>query len=143
MVVDVTGLPIAIHIQPASVQDRDGALDVIKEAHEKFPSLAKIFADGGYAGQCEARVKTATGCLLDIVRRSDETRREVWLAAGQEAPVAEGFKLVKWRWIVERTFGWLGRYRRLSKDYEQSPKSALAWVKLAMVWMLARRLAAG
>ena len=55
------------------------------------------------------------------------------------APVSEGFKAVKWRWIIERTFGWLGRYRRLSKDYEQSPASFLAWVRLALVAILIHR----
>ena len=59
-----------------------------------------------------------------------------WL---REPPVSEGFKLVKWRWIIERTFGWLGRYRRLSKDYEQSPASSLAWVRLALVAILIHR----
>lgn len=84
-------------------------------------------------------VREATGCELEIVRRSDDAPREVWLAEGQAPPVSEGFKLVKWRWIIERTFGWLGRYRRLSKDYEQSPASSLAWLRLALVAILIHR----
>ena len=75
----------------------------------------------------------------EIVRRSDDVAREVWLQPGQEAPAAEGFKLVKWRWIIERTFGWLGRYRRLSKDYEQSPASSMAWVRVALIAILVHR----
>lgn len=142
MVVDVTGLPLAVCIQPADTQDRDGALDVIAAARAKYETLQKLWADGAYAGQCEIRVHEATGCVLEIVRRSDDAPRESWVAEGQEPPVATGFKVVKWRWIVERTFGWLGRYRRLSKDYEQSPASSLAWVRLALVWMLTRRLGA-
>lgn len=124
------------------MQDRDGALDVIEAAHAKYETLKRIWADGGYAGQCEVRVAGATGCELEIVRRSDDAPRVSWVPEGQDPPVAVGFKIVKWRWIVERTFGWLGRYRRLSKDYEQSPISSLAWVRLALVWLLARRLGA-
>lgn len=142
MVTDVTGLPMAIRIQSADTQDRDGALDVIQAAHDKYQTLQKLWADGAYAGQCEFVVLTATGCQLDIVRRSDDAHREVWLAEGEQPPVASGFKLVKWRWIIERTFGWLGRYRRLSKDYEESPASSLAWIRLALVVMLVRRLGA-
>ncbi|NCC83716.1 MAG: hypothetical protein EOM03_06260 [Clostridia bacterium] len=78
-------------------------------------------------------------CELEIVRRSDDAPREAWLEEGQEPPVSEGFKVVKWRWIIERTFGWLGRYRRLSKGYEQSPASSLAWVRLALVAILIHR----
>ena len=65
---------------------------------------------------------------------------EVWLPAEQEAPTSEGFKVLKWRWIVERTFGWLGRNRRLSKDYEETVASSMAWVHLALIGLLARRL---
>jgi putative transposase len=130
---------MAIRIQSADTQDRDGALDVIRAAHTRYETLKHLWADGGYAGRCEIAVIEATGCELEIVRRSDDAPREVWLEEGQEPPVAEGFKLVKWRWIIERTFGWLGRYRRLSKDYEQSPASSLAWVRLALVAVLIHR----
>jgi transposase len=140
VVTDVTGFPLAIAIQSADTQDRDGALEVIQAAQDKFPTLRKIWADGGYAGQCERAVLEATGCELEIVRRSDDVRHEVWLREGEQPPVAVGFKLVKWRWIIERTFGWLGRYRRLSKDYEKSPASSLAWILFAFVAILIRRL---
>lgn len=133
-------MPLAIDIQPADVQDRDGALNVVDLAREKYEKLLKLWADGGYRGECIVRIKEATGVDLEIVRRSDDGPGLVWIRDGEEAPVADGFRVVKWRWIVERTFGWLGRYRRLSKDYEQSTKSSLAWVRLALVWMLARRL---
>jgi len=130
---------MAILIQPADTQDRDGALDVIEAAHARYETLKRLWADGGYAGRCEIAVKEATGCELEIVRRSDGAPREVWLEGDQEPPTSEGFKVVKWRWIIERTFGWLGRYRRLSKDYEQSPASSLAWVRLALVAILIHR----
>lgn len=133
---------MAIRIQPADRQDRDGALEVIEAAHALYETLKHLWADGGYAGRCEMAVKEVTGCTLEIVRRSDDVARDVWLKEGQEAPVAEGFKLVKWRWIIERTFGWLGRYRRLSKDYEQSSASSLAWVRLALIAILVHRFGA-
>lgn len=139
---DVTGFPMAILIQPADTQDRDGALDVIEAAHARYETLKRLWADGGYTGRCEIAVKEATGCELEIVRRSDDAPREVWLEGDQEPPTSEGFKVVRWRWIIERTFGWLGRYRRLSKDYEQSPASSLAWVRLALVAILIHRFGA-
>jgi len=138
----VNGLPLDIQIQPASTQDRDGALDVIKAAHDKYETLKRLWADGAYAGQCEIIIREATGCELEIVRRSDDAPREVWLTEGQEPPIATGFKVVKWRWIIERTFGWLGRYRRLSKDFEQNPASSLAWIRLALISLLIHRLGA-
>jgi len=117
-------------------------LEVIELAHEKYETLKKIWADGGYAGTCIVRVAEATGIELEIVRKTDAMSGEVWLAEGQEPPVSEGFKVLKWRWIVERTFGWLGRNRRLSKDYEQSVASSLAWVRVALIGLLMRRLGA-
>jgi putative transposase len=117
-------------------------VDVIELAHAKYKSIMKIWADGGYAGECVDRVRAATGIDLEIVRRSDDQAREIWLQDGQQVPVSVGFKVLRWRWVVERTFGWLGRYRRLSKDYEQSVASSLAWLRLALIWLLVRRLAA-
>lgn len=131
---------MAIAIQPADVQDRDGALDVVDRAQAKYRELTKLWADGGYRDECVVRILEATGIELDIVTRPDDYASHVWVRDGEQPPPSSGFKVVKWRWIVERTFGWLGRYRRLSKDYEQSPASSLAWVRLALVWMLARRL---
>ncbi len=136
----MTGLPMAIRIQPADTQDRDGAVEVIQAARDKYETLKKLWADGGYAGKCEVVILEQTGCELEIMRRSADAPREVWVAEGQEPPAAPGFKLVRWRRIIERTFGWLGRYRRLSKDYEQAPASSLARIRLALVRRLVRRM---
>lgn len=92
----------------------------------RFPRLQLIWADGGYAGKLIEWVKALGGWLLEIVKRPDE---------------AKGFVLLRRRWIVERTFGWLGRCRRLSKDYEALPESAEAFVHLAMIGLMVRRLA--
>ncbi|AGW12001.1 putative transposase [Megalodesulfovibrio gigas DSM 1382 = ATCC 19364] len=114
-------------------------MDVILAARNHYETLKHLWADGGYAGRCELTVQEATGCTLEIVRRSGDAPREVWLEGNQDAPVSKGFKVVKWRWIIERTFGWLGRYRRLSKDCEQSTASSLAWVRLALAAILLHR----
>ena len=142
MVGDTEGLPCAILIHSADIQDRDGGVEAIELAHAKYQSLKKIWADGGYAGNCIARVRDATGIELEIVRRTDGMSGELWLPEGQEPPVSEGFKVLKWRWIVERTFGWIGRNRRLSKDYEETLASSRAWVQLALIGLVARRLGA-
>jgi len=111
-------------------------------AVEKCATLKKIWADGGYAGQCVVRAREQHGVDLEIVKRSDNGTGSIWLQQGEKPPVAEGFKVIRWRWLVERTFGWLGRNRRLSKDYEENIASSLAWVRLGFVWLLARRLGA-
>ncbi len=137
---DTTGLPCAILIHSADIQDRDGGVDVIELAHAKYASLRKLWADGGYSGNCVKVVKDKTGIDLEIVRKTDAMSGEVWLKGDEETPVSEGFKVLKWRWIVERTFGWIGRNRRLSKDYEETVASSLAWVRLTLIGLLVRRL---
>jgi putative transposase len=98
-----------------------------------------MWADGGYAGRAVDVVREATGIDLEIVRRPGASQGTL-VAAGQEPPPTSGFKVLPHRWIVERTFGWIGRYRRLSKDYEQTTDSSTAWILLAMVRLLTRRL---
>jgi len=131
---------MAISIQPADIQDRNGAMETILLARSRYESLQKLWADGGYAGRCEVMVRESAGCDLEIVSRSDDAPRKVWITEGQEPPVTPGFRVVRWRWIIERTFGWLGRYRRLSKDFEQNPASSLAWVEVALVAIVIHRL---
>src|SRR5262249_32194414 len=90
-----------------------------------FPRLRRIWADAAYAGQLVACVAAFAGWVLEIVKRSDD---------------AQGFVVQPHRWIVERTLGWLSKYRRLAKDYEETRKSSEAWIRLAMVHLMARRL---
>jgi len=114
------------HIQPADVQDRDGALPVLAEARPLFPFVERIFADGGYRGEKTATAVRAIGAWeIEIVKRSD---------------TAKGFVVLPKRWIVERTFGWLGRCRRLAKDFECLARNALAFLRLAMIRLMLRRL---
>jgi putative transposase len=113
-------------VHPANVQDRDGAKLVISKLKGLFPRLHLIWADGGYRGVLIDWVKEFGGWVLQIVKRSDDVK---------------GFKVLPRRWVVERTFGWLGRCRRLSKDYEQTTQSSEAMILIAMIGLMVRRLA--
>jgi putative transposase len=108
LLVDTLGLLIAVVVHPADVQDRDGAKLLLDRLAQTWKRLRLIWADGGYAGQLIAWVRALrkrNPVRLEIVKRSDDIK---------------GFKVLPRRWGVERTFGWLGRQRRLSKDYESS-----------------------
>jgi putative transposase len=124
--VDTLGLVLAVVVHAASVQDRDGAKLVLAKLVGHFPRLRRLWADGGYAGKLVDWVQPTCGWALEIVKRSD---------------AATGFQVLPKRWIVERTFAWLGRYRRLSKDYEATTESGEAWVTVAMIHLMVRRLA--
>lgn len=126
LVVDTLGLVLLVVVHVASIQDRDGAKRVLKQLHAQRPRrLQLLWADGGYAGQLVAWVQQTCGWVLEIVKRSDKQ---------------VGFVLLKRRWIVERTFGWLSRYRRLSKDYEVQAVVSEAVVYAAMGHVMLRRL---
>src|SRR6478609_8105262 len=120
------GLLLSAAIQPADVQDRDGAIPLLRAARRLFPFVEVIFADGAYRGEATAKAVAGTGrWRLEIVSRGD----------------AEGFVPLAKRWIVERTFAWLGRCRRLAKDFENLAVNALAFLCLGMIRLMLRRLA--
>ena len=126
--VDTLGLILAVVVHPADVQDRDGARLVLERMKGKFSRLRLIWADGGYAGQLVEWVRglrSRNKLRLEIVKRSDDVK---------------GFVVLPRRWVVERTFAWLGRSRRLSKDYEATTASSEAFIKLAMIHQMTRRL---
>jgi len=124
--VDTLGLLLSASIHPADVQDRDGGLLVLQEARRLFPFIERIFADGGYQGPATAAAVRAIGRWeLEIVKRSDGVT---------------GFKPLPKRWVVERTFGWLNRCRRLAKDVETLARTALAFLRLARIRLMLRRL---
>ena len=119
------GLLTAI-IHPANVQDRDGVVPLLRAARRLFPFVTVIFADGAYQGETTAEAVARTGrWRLEIVKRRDSA----------------GFVPLPKRWIVERTFAWLGRCRRLAKDFENLAVNALAFLCLAMIRLMLRRLA--
>lgn len=126
LLVDTMGLLLGVLVTAASVQDRDGAKEVFAQAEGKYPRLRKIWADGSYAGKLVAWVAAKYGWALEIVKHIGKV---------------VGFKLLPRRWVVERSFGWLNRARRLSKDYEQSTASSETMIILAMSRLMLRRLA--
>ena len=127
IVTDTGGLLLAARVHAADIQDRDGAPGVFAAIHHAFPSLRHVFADGAYAGpKLEAELKRIGRWTLEIVKRSDG---------------AQGFELLPRRWVVERTLAWLNRNRRLAKDFEATIATAQAWLFIASVQLLARRLA--
>jgi len=126
VLVDTQGWLLAVLVLSAAIQDRDGARLLLDKVKTCFPRLALIWADGGYAGALIEWVRQTCGWLLKIVKRTDK---------------AKGFVLLARRWVVERTFGWLNRSRRLSKDYERMTASSEAFVYLAMIHLMTRRLA--
>ena len=126
ILVDTLGLLLAVLVHPADVQDRDGAKGLLSGLVGYLPRLQLIWADGGYAGQLETWVQEQCHWVLSIVKRSE----------------LHTFKVLPHRWVVERTFGWLNRERRLSKDYERLPRSSEAFIHVSMIRLMARRLAA-
>ena len=109
------------------VNDHDGAPLVLRSILHAFPWLRHLFADGGYAGPKLGTALRKTGDrTIEIVKRSDR---------------ATGFEVIPRRWVVERTFAWLGRCRRLAKDFEKTIASAEAWIFIAHIRLLTRRLA--
>jgi putative transposase len=126
LLVDTLGLLLLVVVHAASVQDRQGARLVCLRAKRRYPRLRLIWADGGYGGRLVPWVGRVCGWILRIVKRSDDHK---------------GFVVLPKRWIVERTFAWLGRYRRLSKDFEALPETSEALIYVAMIHLMVRRLA--
>ena len=125
---DTLGLILLAQVQSANQQDRDGAKSLLVELEKRYGWIKLIWADGGYAGKLVQWVWSLARhrkIRLQIVKRSDDQK---------------GFKILPKRWIVERTFGWLAKSRRMSKDYETSTESSLAMIHITMIrLMLARR----
>ena len=127
IITDTLGLMLFVLVLRADIQDRDGAPDLLKAIRHRFPWLRHVFADGGYAGE-KLRMALAGngGWTIEIIKPSD---------------AAKGFKVLPRRWVVERTFAWLGRCRRLAKDWERSIESSTAWITIASIRLMTRRLA--
>lgn len=126
VVVDTLGLLVAVVVHTAALQDRDGAKLVLAKMRGRCPRLSLLWADGGYAGKLVGWVQQFCGWLLQIVKRTD----------------LPGFVVLPRRWVVERTFGWMVQYRRLSKDYEFHPETSTAMIHVAMIHLMLQRLGA-
>jgi putative transposase len=130
LLVDTLGLIWGLAVLPAASTDWEGAVEVFEQTGKQLPRLAKVWADSAYRAAALAEwIGKHCRWILEIVTRRDE---------------AVGFEVLPWRWVVERTFGWFGRYRRLSKDYEHNPKSSETWIYVSAIhrmsrWMLPER----
>ena len=126
IVVDTIGLILWVMVLPANIQDRDGAKQLLAAFFAKSPCrrVKHIWADGGYAGTLLDYARKLWRCTIEIVKRSDLHK----------------FKVLPRRWVVERTFGWLGRYRRLNRDYERQAHTGETMVYLAMIRLMLARL---
>ena len=125
ILVDTMGLLLAVIVHAANLQDRDGARYLLTYIADWLPRLEVVVADGGYAGKLVGWVQTTFGWTLRVVKRTADM---------------VGFEVLPTRWVVERTFAWLGRYRRLSKDYEGRTEVSEAFVYVAMIHLMLRRL---
>jgi putative transposase len=127
IITDTLGLLIFVLVHGADIQDRDAAPDLFKAVRFRCPWLRHIFADGGYAGQkLKDAIRGHGSWTIEIVKRSD---------------TAKGFVVLPGRWVVERAFAWLGRCRRLAKDWEKSIESSTAFAHIASIRMITRRIA--
>jgi putative transposase len=122
VLVDTLGLIWGLAVLPAHIQDWEAAEIVIERTGNSLPRLARVWADAAYQAFAGW---VARNCrwVLDIVRKR---------------PGQTTFEVQNWRWIVERTFGWFGRYRRLSKDYESTTPSSETWIYIAMIHRMSR-----
>ena len=116
---------LGIEVIPANIQDRDCAADLIRRTRMTFPFITRIFADGGYAGPKLAAALADQPVELEIVKRTD---------------TQGGFKIIRRRWVIERTFSWLRRNRRLMAHYEAFAVIAEGFAKLAMITVMLKRL---
>jgi putative transposase len=128
VLVDTLGMLLGVVVHPADVQDRDGAKLLLEKLRGALPRLQVIWADGAYAGQLIAWVQQTCGWLIQTILR----------------PVGvKGFVVLPKRWVVERTFAWLGRQRRLAKDYEYLTATSETMIHIAMIRLMSRRLLPG
>jgi putative transposase len=126
VLVDVLGLLVVVCVTVASVQDRDAVPTLLRAAKEASGRLVNVLVDGAYTGDVVADASAQTGVNVTMVKRPD----------------IKGFVVVPKRWIVERSFGWMNRDRRLSKDYERTIESSESWIQLSFISRMTRRLAA-
>ena len=128
MIVDTLGLVLGAVVVGADTPERDGGEEVLVEIKGLYHRFKRLWADGGFSGEDFAQTARRLGREVEVVKRSDDMK---------------GFMVLPKRWIVERTFAWLGRYRRLSKDYETKPESSIAMIRLAMTNLMLHRLEHG
>ncbi len=157
LLVDTSGLLLRVVVHPASMQDRAGAKLVLVGMNDAFPRIHQLWADQGYAGKVRAWIKETLGWEVTIVRHSSQPRGRwvphsttgdlsdwttIYFTYERLPPAHTGFRgVLPRRWVVERTIAWIGRNRRMSKDYEFLPATSEAWVYLSLIRVMLKRLA--
>lgn len=150
IVTDTNGFLLDVKVTPANENDRPVMIEMLEELRENFTALKKIWADMGYQGKDWRKAAADMGFELEIVKRP---RKSFWVPntvtdvtaylKSKGITIPNGFIVLPKRWIVERTFAWISRFRRMSKDYEYDPLTSRSWIYLAMARLMLRRLAKG
>jgi putative transposase len=156
VLVDTTGLVLKVVVHEANIQDRQGVPLLLEPIKGRFPRMNKVWADQGYTGKGREWIKEQMGWEVEIVRHSWPARGEwvphgdlsdlstVWFTYERIKPEPKKFRgVLPRRWVVERTFSWMGRSRRMSKDYEYLTSSSESMVYLTMIRLMLKRLAKG
>jgi len=142
VLVDTQGLVLKVVVHPAGLHDRVGAKQVLQGLSADFPRVEHIWVDQGYAGALRAWTREQIGIELEIVYPWWRHIKRYFPEMLESLGVEKGFQVLPRRWVVERTFAWLGRYRRLSKDYERLCATTEALIYIAMSRLMLRRLTA-
>jgi len=137
ILVDTQGLLLAVKVHTAGLVDRSGAPLLLQDLADRFPRLCHLFADQGYTGPLIDWIKDHLGWETEIVPKADNDSHQQWvLINGKPVQLPKpkgGFQVQRHRWKVERTFGWLIRFRRLARDYEGLPESSEAFIQIASI----------
>jgi transposase len=145
ILVDTTGLVLKVVVHVDTIQDREGVKLLLEPLKGTFPRMKKVWLDGGSSGKGRQWIEQEMGWEAEIGKHRWTGLRGVWAAEGTEVNWEEiippGFHVLPRRWVVERTFAWIGRYRRMSKDYEDLPSSSESMVCLTMIRQMVKRLA--
>jgi putative transposase len=154
LLVDTLGLLLQVVVHPANLQDRDGAKLLLVGMHERFPRIAHLWADQAYRGKLPTWITETLGWSITIVQRPPRRHwqqvifhedpsdwRKGWFEKVRTPAPSGGFHVLPRRWVVERSFAWIGRNRRMSKEYEFQPATSEAWVYLSMIRVMLKRLA--
>lgn len=142
--VDTLGLVLAVTVTAASVQDRDGAAEVVAQACAEVPTLKRLYADAAYGGKCAQAIEATHGLTVEVVRHPGNRSTGTWQSAQQPQwpeVVPSGFVPQQKRWVVERTHAWNERARRLMAHHDRSTWAPVAWVWFTEARILATRLA--
>ena len=144
LLVDTQGFPLKVKVHTASLVDRKGAPFLLDGLHKQFPRISHLFADGGYTGSLIAWIKDHLHWETEIVPKASNNSQNDWeLVDGKPVKIPKpkgGFQVQRHRWKIERTFGWLIRFRRLARDYEGLPSSSEAFIHVAAIRLFLTRL---